>query len=223
MCFSPEASFAGGMIISTIGILTVRKVHKPSQLVFACIPLFFGIQQFAEGLLWLAIPDPDFRGLLNPSKYIFLIMADVLWPLIIPVSVLLMEENRKRKSALWIIAGLGLILAGYYIYCMLNFPVTPQIKGYHIQYTNGFPKSLAMIAFALYLLVTITPLFISSIKRTHLLGILMFISCLLTAIFYRQYLTSVWCFFAALISAVIFWILKDSKKAFFSKVNDLKI
>jgi hypothetical protein len=223
MCFSPEASFAGGMIISTIGILTVTKVHKPSQLVFACIPLFFGIQQFAEGMLWLAIPNAHFGIFLKPSKYIFLIMADVLWPLMIPVSVLLMEEKRYRKLALWILVGLGLILASYYIYCMLNFTVSPQIKGYHIQYTNGFPKSLAMVAFALYLLVTIAPLFISSIKRTHLLGILMFLSCLVTAIFYRQYLTSVWCFFAAIISAVIFWILKDSRRDFNLKIKVLKI
>jgi len=41
MCFSVEASFAGGIIISAIGIVTVTKVHKPSQLVFASIPLFF--------------------------------------------------------------------------------------------------------------------------------------------------------------------------------------
>jgi len=44
MCFSPEASFAGGVIISAIGIATVKKVHKPSQIIFATIPLFFGIQ-----------------------------------------------------------------------------------------------------------------------------------------------------------------------------------
>jgi hypothetical protein len=71
-----------------------------------------------------------------------------------------------------------------------------------------------MPAFIIYLIVTITPLFISSIKRTHLLGVLMFLSCLVTAIFFTQYLTSVWCFFAAFISGVIFWILKDSKSTF---------
>jgi len=71
-----------------------------------------------------------------------------------------------------------------------------------------------MPAFIIYLIVTITPLFISSIKRTHIMGVLMFLSCLVTAIFFTQYLTSVWCFFAALISGVIFWILKDSKSSF---------
>ena len=50
MCFSTEASFIGGAIIVAIGVATIRKVHKPSQVVFASIPLFFGLQQIAEGL-----------------------------------------------------------------------------------------------------------------------------------------------------------------------------
>ena len=37
----------------------------------------------------------------------------------------------------------------------------------------------------------------------------MFLSCLVTAIFFFQYLTSVWCFFAAIISVVVVWILKE--------------
>ena len=48
MCFSQEDSFAGGNIISAIGIATIREVHKPSQIVFASIPIFFGIQQIVE-------------------------------------------------------------------------------------------------------------------------------------------------------------------------------
>jgi hypothetical protein len=101
MCFSAGASFAGGVIITGTGVATFREVHKPSQLVFASIPVFFGVQQILEGC-----------------------------------------------------------------------------------------------------------------QRTHLLGILMFLSCLITALFFTQYLISVWCFFAALISGVIFWILRDSKKEF---------
>jgi hypothetical protein len=223
MCFSPEASFAGGIIISSIGIATVRKVHKPSQIVFASIPLFFGIQQIVEGFLWLTLPDPAHVIVQKIFTYIFLIMAEVLWPVIIPVSVLLMEENIKRKRILWILLAMGLSLSLYYAFCLFSFNVTPQITGYHIQYNADFPESLVMPAFIIYLIATITPLFVSSIKKTHIMGILMFLSCLVTAIFFTQYLTSVWCFFAALISGVIFWILRDSKIKFnFDKLNLLK-
>ncbi len=214
MCFSPEASFAGGVIISAIGVATITKVHKPSQLVFASIPLFFGIQQIAEGFLWMTLPGNDYIITQKISTYTFLIMAQVIWPSLIPVSITLMEENNKRKKILWILSGTGLFLSLYYAFCLLTFSVNPEISGYHILYTNSFPKSLSNPAFAVYLFVTITPLFISGIKRTWLMGILMTLSCLVTAIFFRQYLTSVWCFFAAVISGVIFWILRDSKRAF---------
>jgi len=219
MCFSSEASFAGGIIISAIGIATVKEVHKPSQLLFAGIPVFFGIQQIIEGCLWLTIPYIEYVNIQKIGTYLFLIMADVLWPLFIPLSVLLMEENNKRKIILRILLFMGLSLSLYYVFCLLFFNVTPQIMGYHIQYNTDFPKSIALLAFIIYLIVTITPLFVSSIKRTHLLGILMFLSCLVTAIFFIQYLTSVWCFFAALISGVVFWILRDSKREF--NLNEL--
>jgi hypothetical protein len=214
MCFSPEASFAGGVIISAIGVAVITKVHNPSQLVFASIPLFFGIQQFTEGVLWLTIPNPEYAEIRKIATYIFLVMADFLWPAMIPISVLLMEKNSKKRKIVWALLITGLIVSSYYATCILTLHVTPKISGYHIVYNTDFPKTIAIPIFILYLIATITPLFVSSIKRTHVLGILMFLSCLVTAVFFTQYLTSVWCFFAALISGVIFWILRDSKRKF---------
>lgn len=223
MCFSPEASFTGGIIIFSIGIATVKSVQKPNQLVFAVIPMFFGIQQITEGFLWLSLQNPDFPNIQKLTSTIFLIMAEVLWPMIIPLSMLLMEENKNKKRILKILLALGILLASYYAYCLLNFTVNPQIVAYHIQYQNDFPVAFRNVAFAVYLIATIAPLFVSSVKRMHYFGILMFLSCAISALFFMQYLTSVWCFFAAFISMVIYWILKDLKKIFnFEIVNLLK-
>jgi hypothetical protein len=221
MCFSAGASFAGGVIISTIGAATLLKVHKPSQTVFASIPLFFGIQQIVEGILWLVLTNSGHIKVQIVSTYLYLILAQVLWPLIIPVSVLLMEEDKKRKKILSIFLALGVLLSSYYAFCLTIFTVTPSISGYHILYTTTFPDLFSIPAFILYLIVTITPLFISGITKTHFLAILMFLSCLITAIFFTQYLISVWCFFAAIISVVIYWILSDSKKEFNLKILSL--
>lgn len=224
MCFSAEASFAGGVLISAIGVAVITKVHKPSQLLFASIPIFFGLQQFTEGVLWLTIPNPEYIVLQKFATHMFLVMADALWPFMIPLSVLLMEKNARRKKIIWYLLIAGLSVSIYYTFCLIFLNVTPQINGYHIQYNSDFPDIMAIPAFIVYLVATITPLFVSSIQRTHLLGILMFFSCLVTAIFFTQFLTSVWCFFAALISAVIYWILRDSKRKFrFDKLNILKM
>lgn len=226
MCFSAGASFAGGVIITAIGVATVRKVHKPSQILFSCIPLFFGLQQITEGMLWLTLPLSDFEGLRHVSTYMFLVMAQVIWPVMIPLSVLYMEDSEKKKKYLVALLFIGTALAFYYAFCLLSFNVYPQIQGYHVYYENDFPKSpvFTIVSFIFYLIATITPLFVSSIKRTHLLGILMTLSCLVTGIFFTQYLLSVWCFFAALISGVIYWILHTSKDLFIlEKLKLLKI
>ncbi len=213
MCFSPEASFAGGIIISAVGIFTIRKVHKPSQILFATIPLFFGFQQIAEGFVWLTLPLPQYIVIQRIFVYTFLITAQVIWPVMIPLSVLFMEESKKKKKILTYLLAAGILLAAYYSFCLIHFHVHPQINRFHIVYHNDFPEALAMIATIVYLIATIPPLFISSVKRTHLLAVLMTFSCIVTVIFFKQYLTSVWCFFAALISGVIYWILSDLQRS----------
>jgi hypothetical protein len=223
MCFSATASFAGGVIISAIGIAVVTKLHKPSQLLFASIPLFFGLQQFTEGVLWLTIPNPEYAGIYQIATYLFLIMADVLWPALIPLSIRLMESNTRKRKIIRLLLITGVSVSIYYTCCLLFFNVIPLIMGYQIMYNSDFPKLIAIPVFILYLIVTLMPLFISSIERTHMMGIMMFFSCLVTAIFFTQYLTSVWCFFAALISGIVYWILSDAKKKFrFNKLNLLK-
>jgi hypothetical protein len=214
MCFSPEASFAGGIIISAIGIVTLKKIHKPSHILFACIPLFFGFQQIAEGFVWLLLPLPGYLVMKKVFVYIFLITAQLIWPVMIPLSVYFMERSERKKKILSVFVLSGILLSAYYSFCLYFFNVNPQIEGFHIVYHNDFPDAPAMAATIVYMIATITPLFISSVKRTHLLGILMTFSCILTIIFFKQYLTSVWCFFAALISGVIYWILKDLQKDF---------
>jgi hypothetical protein len=211
MCFSAGASFAGGIVISAIGAVTLGKARKPAQKLFAGIPLLFGFQQFAEGVLWITLRSGGHERLQNAVTYIFLITALVIWPIMIPLSIWLMEEVKKRKR---ILAGLmvtGGILSLFYAFCLISYNVTPQIKSFHIQYIDEFPVILISIAFVFYLVTTITPLFVSSVRRIWLFGILITISYLVTGLFFAQYLTSVWCFFAALISVVIYWVLSGSQ------------
>ena len=212
MCFSAPASFVGSVILLGIGTATVRHVHKPSQLVFASIPLFFGIQQFMEGMLWVTLPHPGLALVQKICTVFFLIMACVVWPVMVPLSVLLMEKNAGRKRILWVMLVVGLLMALYYAICLILFKVSAHPSYYHIQYRTEFNPYVERVNLPLYLMVTVAPLLISSIKKTYLLGLLMFLSCMISLLFFSQFLTSVWCFFAAINSGIIFWILRDAKK-----------
>jgi hypothetical protein len=214
MCFSAGASFASGVVISAIGISSVKEVYKPSQRVFAIIPLLFGIQQLAEGCLWITLSRTDFVIVKKISIYVFLITAQVLWSWVIPLSVLLMEEEPRRRKILRVMLVIGVALSMYYAFYLFFHKVTSQILDCHILYTTESPESLALLTFILYLAVTVASFFVSSIRRMYLLGIIMALSCLMAAVIYKLYLTSVWCFFAAIISIFIYLIIRESKQTF---------
>ncbi len=213
MCFSAAASFAGGAVVSAVGVAAVRKVRKPAQRLFAVIPLLFGFQQFTEGVLWVTLRSGGHDWLQNAATYIFLITALVILPVMIPLSMWFMEEVKKRKKILVILMVTGGIVSLFYAFCLISYNVTSQINGFHIQYIDEFPQTLAKIASLFYGASTVAPLFVSSVRRMWLVGILLTVSWLVTAIFFAGYLTSVWCFFAALISVVIYWILSKSQTA----------
>lgn len=213
MCFSLTASVAGGVVISSLGVATIKKVRQPSERLFAGVPLIFGIQQFAEGAVWLALGNPEYAHWERYGTYTFLFIARVLWPALMPLAVLLMETEQKRKKILRVMLGMGLSVSLYYTFCLIFLNVAPNIAGHHVQYISDYPREIADLVFAIYLIAAVPPLFVSSNTRIHLMGWLMFIACIITGIFYTEFLTSVWCFFAAAVSVVVYWIVGNKKQA----------
>ncbi|MDD4924548.1 MAG: hypothetical protein PHF74_06955 [Dehalococcoidales bacterium] len=211
MCFSAGASFAGGAIISAIGVAAQTKVSKPSQRLFAIIPFFFGFQQFAEGVLWVTLGSAKYPVLQDIVTYIFLVTAMVIWPVMVPLSVRLMEEVKLRKQILTGLLITGCLISAVYAFCLIYYDIFPCINGFHIEYVYNVPQMLISIAFVFYLITTIMPFFISSVRRMWVFGVLIAVSCIVTGIFFSQYMTSVWCFFAAIISIIVYWILRGVK------------
>lgn len=214
MCFSAGASFIGGAVITGIGVVTIAKNSDRSMRLFASIPLLFGIQQISEGFVWVALQGQGNEVMLAISSYIFLFAAVVLWPIFIPLAVLLMEKLAKKRSTMKIFLVTGVITSLYYTVGLIFYNIDPQISSHHIKYVNNYPRELANIIFMAYILATLVPFFVSSVRGMWPLGIIMAASCLVTGIFYKEYMTSVWCFFAAFISVLILWIIiRENKKA----------
>lgn len=208
MCFSAASSFAGGAIISLIGVDTIKRNREPSQRLFAAIPIVFGVQQIAEGFVWLSLQSTGHDEALKMATYIFLLAAVVVWPTMMPLSILLMEKPRERK-ALYIFLAVGVAVSLSYSIGLLIFKVSAQISSFHIMYAMDYPPSLTAVGSIAYLIATIPILFLTNSRKTKLFGLVIVISYALTQIFYREYLVSVWCFFAALASVMIWWIVKE--------------
>lgn len=208
MCFSASASLSAGVVLTVIGIASIKKTNHKSQLWFASIPLVFGVQQLAEGVLWLTLPNPDLVNTQIAATYIFLFFAQIIWSLWVPIAIIMLDE-RKRKSLMQrILVGAGILISGYLAYCLLTFSVEANIVGHHIVYFLDYPPSLKIFVIILYASATIAPLFFSHIKRMWILGVAIMVSYIVATIFYEHYVLSVWCFFSSIISVYVYLIVR---------------
>lgn len=212
MCFSAEASFTFSAVLLVAGAASLKKETAPAQLVFASIPLFFSVQQFSEGVLWIALTDPVYASWQGPATYLFLTFAQAVWPAWVPLSFLLLEKNLKRKRLLYILFGMGAVVSFYLAFCLYHYEVSSRIVNHHIYYHLEFPGDLLWVARVFYFLPTVFPPFISSVKKASLLGSLILGSYLVSLVFFQDVLISVWCFLAAGISVVIWVMMRDAEK-----------
>ena len=223
MCFSTAASFASSAVLAVIGVASVKNVETKSQLLFACIPFLFSLQQLTEGFVWFTMLNPEYLYLQHIAIHIFIIFAQVVWTIYVPLSFYVMEKNAQRKKALRILVAIGIVPSVYISYCLFFYPISATIMPYHIHYNIDFPNLQASILGLFYFLPIILPSLISSVRRTSILGILLLVSFLFTKLYYNDYVISVWCFFSALISGLVVLILYElrieSKSNFVYKGN----
>jgi hypothetical protein len=214
MCFSATASFGASVVLAAIGVASIKQVQHKSQIVFACIPVFFCMQQFDEGLVWLSLTSPNVSLNLY-TTYIFLTFSQVVWPLWIPVAMMMVEDKGKRRKIQRLFVVIGITEAIYQLYCLINFPVHSEICGHHIYYHINHPDTFNFIEPAFYIVATIVSPFFTGIKRMWVLGLAVLISCLVSVIFYEHYTISVWCFFASVISISVYLIMREIKISFY--------
>lgn len=213
MCFSASASFGVSAVLLTAGAVAIRKVNQPNQIPFAAIPLIFGIQQFTEGVLWLSLTSDDYAQWKHPFKYIFLIFAEVIWPVWVPLSIWLIEEKVKRKNILLVILILGSGLSLLLLYNLFSSEVRVVVSDYHISYRHTFqPTEIVKYISVIYFTATVIPALVSGVKRVIWVGGLILMSYIVTKVFFEEFVISVWCFFAALISIIILYAMRSFQK-----------
>lgn len=216
MCFSASASFGAGIILGVIGVTTVKKADSFPRRLFAAIPLIFSIQQFSEGMLWLSLTNFSYAAWQEISTNIFLVFAYAVWPIWIPLSIMLLEKDKKRRKRLQALLITGIFISVYIVYCLLLYPVHVVVLNHHIQYIFAYPHvllNLTWLSDAFYFIATILAPFISSIKKMWLFGIIISASYLVSRIFFKDAVISVWCYFAAALSIVILLILVSHNKS----------
>ena len=207
MCFSTTASFVAGSVLTVIGVVAVKKTQSHSQLMFACIPLIFAIQQFSEGFVWISLLDPEKIQLQQISTNFFLIVALFIWPGWIPLSIYLIEKEKKRKLILGVVSFFGIVFSILSVFYFLAYDSGSRITPYHIHYDLAIPNQTKTIFGILYLIPTVISHFVSSNKKINIMGSLVLVSYIISIFVFNDTVLSVWCFFSAIISVMIYYIL----------------
>ena len=211
MCFSATGSFAATIELTGAGIIALRKAPNKYYLMFAATPFLFAIQQLAEGVVWLSIANPSLTAFVQPATVMFLFFALAVWPIWVPASLWLIEQQKLSRRLLMALTCFGLAYSIFAIYVLANFPFRLETVShslvYNIDYDWRIYRDSLLI---LYTLPTVLPFFLSRQKRIWILGIFIVIAWLVSyTMMYVQFL-SVWCFFAAILSLLVIWLLRQS-------------
>ncbi|HIK30636.1 MAG TPA: hypothetical protein IGS17_14660 [Oscillatoriales cyanobacterium M59_W2019_021] len=227
MCFSASASFTASAFLVPTGIYCVREAlngdslssdwRKHEYLALACLPLFFGIQQGFEGILWLGLDAPNSIEI-TVSALGFLFFSHFFWLTWIPFSAFALEHHPQKKNALLGLTAIG-ALYGVFLYLpllfnpdWLNVSITHGSIDYQVRLIfENFLRGQQVVW--IYVFFILCPLFLSSIREINVLGSLIAISAFLSSWFFSHAFISVWCFFAALISAYVFYVLQKHNES----------
>lgn len=202
MCYSANASFAAAAVLTVMSGFLLTRVKNKRFVPLALIPLFFAMQQAAEGLLWLGIV-PTF------AKSFFLFFAFIVWPLWVPFSFWLVEEKKESRQILAACFGIGVVISTLLSLTIPQITVSTAFSSILYFYPDHFYKPDILLVF--YGCATLLPFFVSSLPRTCLFGFLFAASALLILWVDRTFFVSLWCFVSALISCGLFFILRSSR------------
>jgi hypothetical protein len=209
MCFSAAANFAGSGVLGAVGVVTLTKVRHRRELLFASLPVLFAVHQFIEGFVWLGLDGTlgsHSAAVTRDMGAAFMLYAQGLLPLLLPLSVLLFEPNlaRRRLMLPFAIVGAGTTL--YDLWALMVYPLQIYVRGNSIVYINPGTQNDAVAI--LYVVATCGSLLFSRVRDMVLFGAANLLILLVVMAVKRYAFTSLWCAYAAVASLIIlayFW------------------
>jgi len=204
--------------IGLVGILTLRKVSTPHEVLFALLPLLFAMHQFTEGFVWLGMGGFIEKRALDIAEGIFIYYAQGMLPFLVPLAIWLIEKDGFRKKVVGILAILGLFLALYTMYGLSIIPSSVSVVNNTLYYHNPWTENVYDAS--MYILTTCGSLMLSSSIAIELFGFLNLIGLSLIFLWRPYGFTAVWCLYSAGMSGLLYFYFVERRTKF---LMDLKI
>lgn len=218
MCFSAEASFGVAIALLPAGAYCIESAWRKDRrlLPLAIVPVFFGLQQLCEAIVWIGIGRDD-TEVMRTASLGYLLFALAVWPVWIPLALAAAETGGWHRRALVVLAGVGLLFGiAFYLPMAADGGrgIDPVVLGHSIRYDlTHVPvvKSgewwLWMVG---YLAAVTVPLLVSRNRDLRPLGAAVALFAIVSYLVFQYAFASVWCFFAAILSLYlvrIHWLI----------------
>lgn len=218
MCLSEPMSFAASGLLLAGGAYACSRAWTTNRkyLPVAMMPIFAGLQQFAEGYVWSGMTaDNSFLTLV--SALVFIFFTWFMWPFWIPLSVYVLEPPESRRKHLFLLFSLiglafGLIL---YIPHLLNPDwISVAINRNSLAYEGTMLLDFIMPRTAtnsLYLTLIILPPLLSRYLHIRYFSLSLIAVVVVDIVFLRYAYISFFCLLAGLATLHLIYIISRNK------------
>ena len=196
------ANFTLAGILLVIGVLTLKKVSRPAELVFASLPLLFGLHQFTQGFVWLGLYHIVSPRALHVASMLFVFYAQAILPFWVPLAIWLLEPRGPRRQTIAVLLVVGGLLMAYVAWGLLRQPTQVFVSHYSLVYLNPHTRHLWVAL--IYILTTCGSLMLSRSVAIQLFGLLNLLGLLLVYLIAQYSFTALWCLYAALVSVILY-------------------
>jgi hypothetical protein len=198
---SAQADLIGGVIIGAIGVDAVAHArHSKDHMALAALPLLFAAHQLDEALVWLGLHGRVSWDVARAATWVYVLIAFVLLPLLVPLIVLSIERRKRRRLLLFPLVVIGAIVSAGFLLAVVRGPMGVSLAHLHLSYHIGRD---GMVIDSLYVVVTCGAMLLSSYRHVAVFGVINLIAVMILAKLAADGFASLWCAWAALTSAGI--------------------
>jgi hypothetical protein len=202
VCFAPQADLIGGVVVTAIGIDAYRNLRgRNNHLLLATLPLVLGAHQLIETFAWWGLEGHVPHDVGRVAVWLYLLIAFVLLPVFVPLSVLALEPTSHRRWRMLPFVGLGAIVSAVLLIAMLRGPVEATAHPYHIAYSVQL--SYGGLVVVAYVTAICGALLFSGYRHVLLFGLANLVAVAIIARLTIDGFASIWCGYAAVSAGAI--------------------
>jgi hypothetical protein len=200
VCFSAGADVAGGLVIGAIGVDVLRHVGgRQRYALLASLPLLLAFHQLDEAFVWWGLQGRVPAGVGHVATWIYLTIAFVVLPVFVPLAILVLEPEGRRRRMMAPFAALGAVVSGVLLAAMVRGPVAARLGSHYVGYSTDLHAGGLVVM--LYVTATCGSLILSGIPDIARFGVVNLVAVALLARLTIDGFASLWCAWAAISSA----------------------